>query len=106
MRLCDEVPAHRGGFVFETEVLLAAVARGWLVREVPVHALRRAGSRSRFRPIVDGAAIGVHLAGRSLARTASEASAALRGGPALAARTHARGRHAMGHAGAAPDAGG
>jgi len=106
MTLLDEVPAYRDGFVFETEVLLAAVARGWLVREVPVRALRRAGSRSRFRPIVDGAAIGVHLAARSLARTASEAGAAVGEVAALASRTRARERHAMMFEGAAPYAGG
>ena len=72
----DDVPARRGGFVFETEVLLAAAAHGWTVREVPVRALPRAAARSRFRPMVDGTAIGAHLAARSLSRIAREASAA------------------------------
>src|SRR5207249_4823530 len=58
----DEVPARRGGFVFETEVLLAAAARGWLVREVPVRSLPRVAARSRFRPVADGLAIGAYLA--------------------------------------------
>ena len=73
----DEVPARRGGFVFETEVLLAAAARGWLVREVPVRSLPRVAARSRFRPVADGLAIGAYLAGRSLARGAAEAGAAV-----------------------------
>ncbi len=66
----DDIAARRGGFVFETEVLLAAAAHGWTVREVPVRALPRAAARSRFRPVVDGAAIGAHLAACSLARIA------------------------------------
>jgi len=42
-----------------------------------VHALRTRRVAESLPSIVDGAAIGVHLAGRSLARTASEAGAAL-----------------------------
>jgi hypothetical protein len=106
MAVFDEVPARRGGFVFETEVLLAAAARGWLVREVPVRSLPRAAARSRFRPVADGVAIGAHLAGRSLARAASEAAAAARELVAVASRRRARARHAAMLEGAAPWAGG
>jgi hypothetical protein len=71
----DAVPTYRGGFVFETEILLAAAARGWMVREVPVRSLPRVASRSRFRPVVDGAAIGAFVARRALARFGAEAAA-------------------------------
>jgi glycosyl transferase family 2 len=70
--LFDEVRTRRGGFVFETEILLAAAARGWTVQEVPVAALPRGAERSRFRPLRDGAAIGAFLARRVGARWALE----------------------------------
>ncbi len=73
--LFDDVRVRRGGFVFETEVLVAGVARGWRVHEVPVAAIPRARQRSRFRPISDGVAIGGYLAGRVLVRWALEAGA-------------------------------
>jgi hypothetical protein len=72
IELFDEVRLRRGGFVLETEVLMAAVARGWRVHEVPIAALARARQRSRFRPINDGVAIGGYLAGRVLVRWAIE----------------------------------
>ena len=34
LALFDEVRPRRGGFVFETEILLAAAARGWAVEEI------------------------------------------------------------------------
>jgi hypothetical protein len=70
--LFDEVRTHRGGFVFETEILLAAAARGWTVEEIGVAAIPRGGTRSRFRPARDGVAIGGFLAGRVIARWARE----------------------------------
>ncbi len=72
IELFDEIRLRRGGFVLETEVLIAAVVRGWRVHEVPVAALARARQRSRFRPITDGVAIGGYLAGRVLVRWAIE----------------------------------
>jgi glycosyl transferase family 2 len=75
IELFDDVRPRRGGFVLETEVLVAAVARGWRVHEVPVAALARARQRSRFRPISDGVAIGSYLAGRVLVRWAIETGA-------------------------------
>src|SRR5207302_1956844 len=44
----DDVRPRRGGFVFETEALVAAGLRGWPVREVPVTTIARAGRLSRF----------------------------------------------------------
>lgn len=64
--LFDEVPTRRRGFLFETEVLVAGAARGWRVREVSVRARPLAARPSRFRPIVDGAAIAAYLAGPTL----------------------------------------
>src|SRR3989449_518160 len=52
--LFDDVALRHGGFVLETEVLIAAAGRGWQVREVPVRAIPRARRRSRFRPLGDG----------------------------------------------------
>jgi glycosyltransferase involved in cell wall biosynthesis len=102
----DEVPTRHGGFVFETEVLLAAAARGFEIREVPVRALPRVAARSRFRPVVDGVAIGAHLGSRSLARAGHEASAAAGEVAALASRRRRRERHTFMLEGAAPYAGG
>jgi hypothetical protein len=73
LALFDEVRTCRGGFVFETEVLLAAADQGWAVEEVGVPAIARAGARSRFRPVRDGVAIGGFLAGRVVRRWAHEA---------------------------------
>lgn len=61
--LFDDVPTRRRGFVFETEVLVAAAARGWRAREVGVQPRPLAARPSRFRPLVDGAAIAAYLAG-------------------------------------------
>ena len=72
LSLFDEVRTRCGGFVFETEILLSAAARGWAVQEVPVAALPRGAQRSRFRPLRDGAAIGAFLARRVGARWARE----------------------------------
>jgi hypothetical protein len=73
LALFDEVPTRRGGFVFETEILLAAAGRGWSIVEVEVPAFPRAAARSRFRPLRDGAAIGGFLAARVLRCWAGEA---------------------------------
>jgi glycosyltransferase involved in cell wall biosynthesis len=72
LALFDEVRTHRGGFVFETEILLAAAARGWSIEEIGVAAIARMKARSRFRPVRDGAAIGAFLAGRVVRRWARE----------------------------------
>ena len=94
VELFDDVEPRRGGFVFETEVLVAAAARGWRVREVPVTAIPRAARRSRFRPLGDGVAIGAYLAGLALARWEVEARAALGALGAPFTRDRRRRRHA------------
>jgi glycosyltransferase involved in cell wall biosynthesis len=68
-----EVPTRRGGFVFETEVLIAAAARGFAVRTVPVRARPRAVAHSRFRPLLDGAAVAAYLGACTVRRFADEA---------------------------------
>ena len=64
LTLVRELPTRRGGFVFETEVLVAAARRGLAVREVAVSTFPRTAQRSRFRPVVDGVLIGAYLAER------------------------------------------
>jgi hypothetical protein len=71
----DTVHTRRGGFVYETEVLIAAALRGHSIVEVPITARPREQERSRFRPLVDGAAIGSYLAARTLGRWAGELGA-------------------------------
>lgn len=92
LELFDGLRLRRGGFVFETEVLIVASMRGWQVREVPVKAIPRAGRRSRFRPMRDGVAIGAYLAGRVTARWGLEARVAGRAlvGPFMPAARRAR----------------
>ncbi len=76
LALFDAIRPRRGGFVFETEVLVVAALQGWRVCEVPVTTIPRAARRSRFHPFADGVAIGAYLARRVLARWALEAAAA------------------------------
>ena len=94
LALFDEVPTRRAGFVFETEVLLAAAARGWAVREVPVPTIARAARRSRFRPLRDGTAIGVYLAGHVVRRAGQETAAGVEEVAALFGAERREVRHA------------
>lgn len=75
----ERLSTCRGGFVFETEVLMAAAAAGVAVREVAVKALGRTHRRSRFRPLMDGAAIGAYLARGALAQWVRAARSRARG---------------------------
>jgi hypothetical protein len=72
----DMLTPRRGGFVWETEILVRAATRGFEVIEVPVRVIPRATRRSRFRPLGDGAAIASYLAGPVVARWGVELSAA------------------------------
>jgi hypothetical protein len=78
LKLFEEIRTQRGGFVFETEILLAAADQGWSVEEVAVGARPRVGAGSRFRPLRDGLAIGAYLAARVAARWAREAGTCTR----------------------------
>lgn len=87
--LVRELPTRRGGFVFETEVLVAAARRGLPVCEVAVSTFPRTAQRSRFRPVVDGVRIGAYLAERGVERWLTELLTAARaGGWGRAARRH------------------
>ena len=92
--MLDVLSARAGGFVFETELLLAAVGAGWDVVEVAVAAIPRAARRNRFRPVADGAAIGAYLARRVIVRWGVEVKAAAREATAFARADVRRARHA------------
>ena len=92
--LFGEVTLRRGGFVLESEILLAARRAGYDLREVPVTAIHHTGRRSRFHPVRDGCAIGLFLARHALVRLGTEARWFLMGlarplYPAVARRRHA-----------------
>jgi hypothetical protein len=102
LAVLEGLRTRRGGFVFETEVLVAAATGGVPVREVAVMASPRTARRSRFRPIVDGTAIGAYLAACCLARWGQEMVAAAREMAAVFHADRRRVRHdAMWEAGAA-----
>jgi hypothetical protein len=75
LALFEDVHPRSGGFVFETEVLVAAAAFGWDVVEVDIRTIPCAARRSRFRPLIDGAAIAAFLAKRVAARWGAELAA-------------------------------
>jgi glycosyl transferase family 2 len=91
--LFDEVVTRHGGFVFETEILLEAAARGFAVREVGVASLPRVAARSRFRPVGDGIAIGGYIGTRGVARAGTELAAAAAEVGALFRRERRLARH-------------
>src|SRR5262245_18148122 len=94
LALLDGLQTRRGGFVFETEILIAAAAAGAPVIEVPIEVAVRAVRRSRFRPIADGVAIGAYLSEGTAWRWSIEARAAVREIAAVLSREHRRVRHA------------
>ena len=92
--LFGDVTLRRGGFVLESEILLAARRAGYDIREVAVTAIHETARRSRFHPVRDGCAIGLFLARHALARLGTEAWWLLRElarpfSPAVARRRHA-----------------
>ena len=102
LSLFDRIRSRHGGFVFETEILVLAAGAGVPILELAVTPIPRAARRSRFRPVLDGTAIGRYLAARTLERWAAEVRAA--GGEVIALfeRERLRARHAeMLEAGAA-----
>jgi glycosyltransferase involved in cell wall biosynthesis len=62
------VRPRRGGFVLESEMLVRAAALGYRLVEVPVTAIHFTDRTSRFRPVQDGVAVGVYLAGHIVRR--------------------------------------
>jgi hypothetical protein len=102
LSVLDRLTLRRGGFVLETEVLVQAAAGGIPVQEVPITVIPRAARRSRFRPVVDGVAIGAYLAGQTLRRWVGEGRAAVIEAAHVVSRDRRRVRHAaMLEAGAA-----
>jgi len=71
--LLERVSPRRGGFVFETEVLVRAAAAGYAIQEVPIGAPPSASRPSRFRPLRDGVAVTGYLVGQGLRRWARDA---------------------------------
>jgi len=92
--LFRRVTLRRGGFVLESEILLAARQAGYDIREVSVTAIHHAGRRSRFHPVQDGCAIGLFLARHALGRVGTEAWWQVRGLAASFSPAAARRRHA------------
>ncbi|HEV8143229.1 MAG TPA: glycosyltransferase family 2 protein [Methylomirabilota bacterium] len=103
--LFDAVPLRGGRFVFETAVLVEALRRGWVVREMPIRGVPYAMRQSRFHPIGDGVAITTYLVAHGLARWRVELVAGMREFLKIFSREHRTARHARmlgkasGHAG-------
>jgi hypothetical protein len=104
--LFDEVAPRHGGFVLETELLIAAARAGRPIVEVELSATAPPARPSRFHPLADGGAIGAFIAAAVVRRGLREARAAAREVAAVFERARLRARHAeMAEAGAHyPDA--
>jgi hypothetical protein len=92
--LFDQVPLRGGRFVFETEVLIEAVRRGFEVCEVPVRVVPCAARASRFHPLADGLAIAAALARGGVRRWGVEVRAAGVEVAAVLSRERRMARHA------------
>lgn len=91
--LLDRLPLRRGGFVFETEILLRAAAAGAGIHEVPVALVPRAARPSRFRPVGDGVAVTAFLTAAVLTRWGAEIAAGLGEVAAVFGPARIRARH-------------
>lgn len=60
-RVLHSLRLKHGGFVLESELLLKASQAGWIVREIPIHAVYPAGLKSHYRPFQDGVAMALYL---------------------------------------------
>jgi hypothetical protein len=94
LALLDGLDTRHGGFVFETEILIAAAAAGAGVIEVTIDVAARAVRRSRFRPLGDGVAIGAYLTVGTAWRWSIEGRAALREIATVLSGERRRVRHA------------
>jgi glycosyltransferase involved in cell wall biosynthesis len=70
VQLFEQITLRSGGFVLETEILVAGAAACWDLVEVEAAAAHQTVRPSRFHPLSDGIAIGVYLAARVLTRWA------------------------------------
>jgi flavin-dependent dehydrogenase/glycosyltransferase involved in cell wall biosynthesis len=64
----EAVAPRRGGFLFETELLVLAGVAGFAIREIPITPGLGAGRPSRFRPLRDGTAVTTYLLARGIGR--------------------------------------
>jgi hypothetical protein len=92
--LFDEARRRGGRFVFETEVLVEALRRGWQVREVPIRVVPYATRASRFHPVTDGLAITVYVTGKAVARWGGEIVEGARAVVRIFSRERRTARHA------------
>ena len=72
LALLTAARGRRGGFVFETEMLLRAAALGLPLVETPITAVHHANRRSRFRPLRDGIAVTAFLTAKGAGRWARD----------------------------------
>ena len=93
-KLVEELTPRREGFVFESEMLIRAAQGGWRILEVPVTAIHFSDRKSRFRPLQDGGAVALYVAGHVVRHWAVEAGfvAAALARPFTAARRRPRHR--------------
>ncbi len=70
--LITAVRPRRGGFVFETEILIGASENGWSLRDIPITFIQSKARSSRFRPVRDGVAVATHIVGKVLRRWGTE----------------------------------
>jgi glycosyltransferase involved in cell wall biosynthesis len=68
LALLTAARGRRGGFVFETEMLLRAASLGVPLVETPITAVHHANRRSRFRPLRDGSAVTAFLTAKGVWR--------------------------------------
>jgi flavin-dependent dehydrogenase/glycosyltransferase involved in cell wall biosynthesis len=66
--LLETVAPSRGGFVFESEMMVLAALAGFAIHEVAVTAGLRGGRPSHFRPLRDGTAVTRYLLARGIGR--------------------------------------
>jgi flavin-dependent dehydrogenase len=67
-KLIGAVKPRRGGFIFETEILIRAAADGWALLEIPIPFIHSQARPSRFRPVGDGVAVAAYIVGQVLRR--------------------------------------
>jgi hypothetical protein len=94
LALLDDVALRGDRFVLETEVVIAALCRGWEIREVPIRVVPYAARRSRFHPVGDGVAITAHLVAGALGRWKTELGAGVRECFVIFSRERRQARHA------------
>ena len=94
LALFADLPVRGRRFVFETAVLVDALARGWRIREVPVRVVPYAARPSRFHPLIDGVAIGTYLGVGALRRWRVELGAGARAAAEVFSRDRRTARHA------------